>query len=314
MGSKHSNQKNSHYMPTKDTKMYQNDKKFETIQSRRQINCNYKCLCRIAFSSQLKQYIISDCEDRTLKILDFNGNYLSSINPSSILKCPWAIFIHANEIFVADGQLGKIIVFNLQFKHLRDFGDDKIDLVECLAIDDIQQNEVENRLVFLYAADYRNNLVTVWNCKNGKFKDQFKVQSPCDIAVNENKIYISSENIFRFLPNTRRLNYVNGENCILVLDKFNYNLLNKIKCTNWLAPNCLYFDKVNNHLITIAFDIDEDMNVSKTRFLYVIDQDTLDCLYRINLNVDKTSDMCIVDTRILFVRGPFSPPICMIEF
>ena len=151
--------------------------------------------------------------------------------------------------------------------------------------------------------------------KTGAFKKQFGIDSPVDIAVDDCKIFITRDNSFKFLPS--KLDHLKGENCIFVLDKFYYNIMNKIRFNNWLSPNCIHFDKENNHLATIAFDIDDELNVSKTRFLYIIDKDTFTCLYKINLNVDKTSDMCIVesegDIRALISRGPFKPGICLIE-
>ena len=290
---------------------------FETIKTLTEISCEYKCLCRIAFCNKLGQYIVTDCEDKTLKIFDFDGKFIKSINPSLMLRCPWAICVSkSNEIFVADGKLGKILVFNTEFKYLRDFGRRKVDLVECITIDEHIEEDGDQSV--LYAGDYLNNLVTIWNSKNGAFKAQFNIQSPADIAVDKHKIFITSENSFQFLPNTRKLNYLKGENSIFVLDKTNFKVLNKIRFNDWLSPNCIHFDNENNHLATIAYDIDESMNVSKTRYLHVIDKDTFTCLYKIDLNVEKTSDMCIVERnneiRALFSRGPFKPGICLIKF
>ena len=311
MGSMQSNQKNNDDLKSNIFEI-NNIKTFDTIKSIKEINCDHKCLCRIAFSDMMNQFIITDCEDNTLKLIDIDGNYKRSVNPNSILKCPWAICISksTNEIYVADGQLAKIIVFDIDFKYLRGFGDDKINLVECMTIDD----NATSSEIFLYAADYRNSLVTVWNSETGKFKLQFSIQSPSDIGIAGDKIFITSENKFQFVSNTRKLDYLNGENCIYVLNKLNFDVINKIKLSNWLSPTCIYFDRQNNHLITVAFNIDDEMNVSKTRYLYIIDQDTLTCLYKVDLNIDKTSDMCIIDKKILFCRGPFSPSVYMLEF
>jgi hypothetical protein len=328
MGSFQSNSNNTFYLQNNDENKdekcsmnfeVKNLKIFETIKTVTHISCDYKCLCRIAFCRKIGKFIVTDCEDSTLKIFDYDGNFIKTINPSLILRCPWAICVNnkSNEIFIADGKLGKILVFSAEFKYLREFGRRKVDLVECLTIDETLDDS-DNDKPTLYAADYRNNLVTIWNSRNGVFKSKFNFQSPADIAVDKFKIFITSENNFQFLPNTRKLNSLKGENSIFVLDKTNFKVLNKIRFNNWLSPNCIYFDYKNNHLATIAFDIDEEMNVSKTRYLYVIDKDTFTCLYKIDLNIDKTSDMCIVekDDQIsaLFSRGPFKPGICLIKF
>lgn len=301
--------------------------KYDSIKSIKSISYNFKWknyLCRARYFGLYKQYIISDCKYSRLKLIDIDGNYINSVNPNSIFKCPWAIYINkSNEIFVSDCELGIIVVLSSQFLILRHFGANKVGSAECITIDEdsssdeasSQQPPSNNNL--LYAADYDNNLITIWNSMTGDFVNEFEIKSPCDIGVYKNKIFVTSENNFSYCdPERRKLDTKTlvSDNCIYVFDKKNLNLLNKIKLNDWLAPICLYFDVANKQLITLAFHIYNENSVSIGRYLYLIDLETYKCKHKVNLNIDRISDMCVVDKKILLVRGPYEPSMYIVEF
>ena len=293
--------------------------KFLKIKETHSFDFNFKCLVRFAILNN-DTLVACDCESPSLKLIDINGNYLKSINPNKLLKCPWAIFItKTNTIFVSDSSLARIFVFNSNFELLRSFGlEDLVKFIEFICIDEEQ---------YLYASDFHNSLVTIWDSRSGTLLKKIQINSPTEIAINEKHIFIASQS------DENRLEIENGDSCIYVLNKSSYEIENKIKFANWLAPHCILFDADGN-LLALALerecvkDRDDHETNFETKqcsdaaqkatscktFLHLIDADNFSPISKLKLPVCNISHMALMKQKLIATHGPFHPSLFFIEF
>ena len=242
-------------------------------------------LNRIAYFEAKEQYLITDREDKTIKILSKTGNYLGEYNPNLIFEYPFAIYVNnlKNEIFVGDYKLQCIFVFDENFNKITEFGHDVAKAPNTITMDKITG--------LVYCTDYWYDKVSIWygeqpssdygdNCKTtGNFhctkytlSNEFTCDSPAYIQIADSKIFIVSAVELEIEENTSKLKDIKkGANCIFVFDKIKLCILFKIKLKDWIEPYGLVVDSQSN-IYTSASNLDNDNNISTTAYLFKFDK------------------------------------------
>lgn len=292
---------------------------------------DYKCLTRIngfihKNNPSLLTLIISDCDSNKINLLNINeiNNKNNSNNDLHGLidynfKCPWAICVYMKkeQIFISDfnafDNKSRIIIFDSSnnFNYLKEFeSDNYLKLIECLFIDENEEK--------LYASDYSNDLITIWNCNDDKYLNKIEVNSPSDCAINGNYLYVVSSEKLQSLETINTTTTNNKDtNCIYVFNKHTYLLINKIRLDNWISPACILFDTVNNYLLTLALEFNSSSSSSQhvtfTRYLYYFDIINYSFIKKVSINIDRVSDAYLWKNSLFILRGPHYPPLCVID-
>jgi DNA-binding beta-propeller fold protein YncE len=233
-------------------------------------------------------YLI-DNEENTLKIVDTCGKFIKTLEMPKLLGTrPSALcFNSKNELFIGDSRKRKILVFNKKHEFVREFGDNTIKKPDSMIIDEITN--------ILYISDYENNQISLWNTETCSLLTQFKVDSPAQMHLNKDFLYVISEGDYDFIKSTGKLRITKGSNCIFILNKQTYQLYDTIKLDNWFDCAGLHLDK-NGNLITTAYELDSDKYVSAYRMLYVFNSNGK-LQNKIPTNIDYFSDMLFVDDK-----------------
>lgn len=238
--------------------------------------------------------IITDNEHSGIKIFDFDANTFETHNPNSLLNKPLAICVNRlNELFVGDTVHKKIFVFSLdnKLKLLKVFDNPIINSPTCMTIDD------ENNENILYVTDWANNMVTIWNSYTTDFIYNFNLDSPANIKLNKEKIFILSSIMYDMDHEDKTLKSIRkGTNNILVFNKCSFELINKIEFHNWINPRGLYIDE-NLNLLTIASEMTRNQTFNDAKFLFIINQNNGELMKKIQLNGVKSgiNDMVFVN-------------------
>lgn len=263
---------------------------------------NYKIpsrtLTQMAYLKNKKQIVITDWKDECLKVIDLNGNFIGKFNANLQFFLPYAICIsNKNEIFVAVQCICSIYVFNSNFEYIKEFNKKLLKTPFSMAIDD--------NLDHLYASDYYNNIVFIFDSDTGEFFNQLLIKKPKHIAVNEKHIFIISKNTINVITKTPP----------------DYEIIQNIEFNNWYLPRSLYLDTQFNtysdnlmKVFTMAYDVDNKDNVSQTLFLFLINQNNFNCIQKTNLNLTKLNDMIIIDRKVIVISENMENPLCIIDF
>ena len=234
----------------------------------------HKFLNRISYFESKQQYLITDREDKTIKVLSNNGSYLGEFNPNLVLEYPFAIYVNnfTNEIFVGDYKKQCIYVFDENFGYITEFGHDIAKAPNTITID--------KSTGFIYCTDYWYDKVTIWNaekhnsnsyCTNYTLNNHFTCDSPAYIQVAQDKIFIVSAIELETDETTLKLKGIKkGSNCIFVVDKFKLENLFEIRLNNWIEPYGLFIDSMLN-VYTSASELDLNNNISSAAYLFKFD-------------------------------------------
>ena len=251
------------------------------------------------------EIISTDGLNSRLNICDINGNLINKFNPNGILQHPMSICINDIdpdniEIYVGDYALHKIVVFDVHFKELRDFGNQTLNVPEFIEIDR------ENFDNLLYVSDYRNNNITVWDRKAFDLKDVIEIDSPYKIKISNDKIFVVSPAQFDVLENIETGNglklkkITKGSDCVFILDKISYHVLDTITFDDWLTPSSLYIDS-NLNIYTVAYEIEKtSRTISQFKRLYIINKNGI-LIKKMQLDdIQVTADMIVLNNELIF--------------
>lgn len=227
----------------------------------------------MTLSNDGSNIILTDEQSSLIHITDLEGNLLDSKNPEGMLKQPVGICIKTlndiEEIYIGDFHEHKIFVFDSDFNYIREFGDcSSLKIPQVIAFD-----ETEKNLNSLYVSDVTNNQITVWNSTNGELEKKLEIDSPYTIRFTINKMFIISTAVFELdeYEKNKFSKITKGSNCIFVLDKESFEIINSIKIDNWLTPSTLYID-TNSNIYTLAYEIDKNNVKTEFKYFYIIDQ------------------------------------------
>lgn len=226
-------------------------------------------LVRMAYSRKQQIIYAVDNDTCSIKILTSNGAFLNEINHEYLLK-PWAICLDNDEIYIGDQGRHEILVFSLNVnnaKLTRKFGKGIVKLPSAIKVD----TRFEAKRI-LYVSDWSNNEITIWNCKNGDLLHKLDVDSPSQIEIKDNKLFIvSTINGFITTPN-RKLQWITkGSNCIFVVDLVTFKIKFNLGLEYWLKLRGLQIDDDLNILVS-AYELNDKNEVSSNRYLFSFDQ------------------------------------------
>ena len=199
------------------------------------------------------------------------------------------------EIYIGDCAVHKIFVFDSNFVYQKSFGDERLKVPQYILID---CEDPVNK--YLYASDFSNDEITVWDTNNGQFIDTININSPFSIRFIQNEIYVVSPIEFKLSTDQKVDKIEKGANCIFVLNKNKpYNIIKEIKFDNWLCPSSLHIcNKLN--IYTIAYDLDQNGVKSEFKYLFVIDING-NLIKKIALNDIKViGDMLVYNNKLIF--------------
>jgi hypothetical protein len=151
----------------------------------------------------------------------------------------------------------------------------------------------------LYVTDFENNQISSWNSESGKYISQYKIDSPGQIQINNDKLIIISENDYEHNKSTGRLRITKGSNSLFILNKNSMDIVKKIKLDDWFDPCGLFIDQ-NSNILTTAFELDHEKYISTHRLLYKFDASG-NFLSKTKLDhIENFSDMVAFDRKLYF--------------
>jgi hypothetical protein len=249
--------------------------------------------------------LATDLYKFVLVLFDIEGNYLKSFNPHNLLDLPIGVCVlskdldedsdsdeESNEekIFVGDGANHKVFVFDLNFNLKYQFGDENMKVPYYMKIDNAYDKSR------LYASDYENHEITVWNAKTGKFIDKTFIRAPMQICLTEDCLYVSNY-LYQFEQyDNGVVKFNEAGNCITELNKETLGVLRRIT-GDWFAPNLLSVESNGNiNIAACAFD-----NVSPSQMLSFFTIDPNGKVLKeveMEMHRDEKEDIILVDNRI----------------
>lgn len=235
-----------------------------------------------------KKLVFCDYDDQSIKLIDYNGNYLGAYNPNSVFDAPFAVCVNDNDdIYVGDHTKKQIFVLNSSISLKFEISHQLIYMPYSMCIDNSSKR--------LYVAEWRKDMITIWNSSTGSYVDKLSVFSPLNIKLN------SSDKLF-----------IVSIECILVYDYRHLEYLFKIDLENWTNLRGITFDYDEINILIIAR---ENKNYSQSQCLFVFDGDNGDLVRKTELNNSKFIDFCLVERKkLLLIRGSVKPAICLITF
>lgn len=248
--------------------------------------------------------IMTDGSNGVLYICNLDGKLIDTINPDGELDQPCAICIYQSnnkyQLLVGDFSHQKVLVFDINYNFIRKFGNENIIEPQSMSID---YEVPDDRQKLLYVSDIVNNVVTVWSVDNGQMTDKLNIDTPFTIKFSIDKMFIESPAYFELDENTpNKLKKIKkGSNCIFILDKFKYEVLNEVKFSNWLTPSALHVD-CDMNMYTIAYELDDNQIKSHSKYLFMIDKDGKNIQKKIYLdNVNRINDVAFLPNKLFIV-------------
>ena len=236
-----------------------------------------------------------------IHICDLNGNLIESKDPDGLIDQPIGICILTKEngdeeIYIGDCAEHKIFVFDSDFIHRDTFGDERLKIPQYILID----HDKNLNSIYLYASDFSNDEITIWNTKNGAYIDSIKVNSPFTIRFDTDHIYAVSPTEFTLLDDKKVEKIEKGANCIFILKKNKpYDLVKIIEFSDWLCPSSLHICNEMN-IYTVAYDLDLNGVKSDFKNLFIIDFNG-NIIKKIALNdIQVIGDMLIFKNKLIF--------------
>ena len=199
--------------------------------------------------------LITDFGRKLLHCCDLEGKIMKSWNPNNILMGPVGVCVLKvtnvsvdEKIFVGDNELHKIFAFTSNFEFLFRIKGENLKSSNFMKID----NGFDSSR--LYALDWKNDALTIWNTNDGKFIDKVHIETPGGIDFTTNRLFVSSfvTNITTAKNKTIKIN--KGGNCIFEIDKKSFVLIRKIT-GSWYSPFLLEIEPSgNSHLVAKIFE------------------------------------------------------------
>lgn len=245
---------------------------------------NFTRMACYTSKDESQNLIAVDPRSKFLKRLSaVTGQFLDKLNPKSLLDAPSAICVNekSNEIFIADRRNHKILVFNSDIAFLRKFGNkSKLNDPTDMVID-AEKNQ-------LFVANYDNETVSVWDSINDNCINEFHIESPSNIRLNEKNIFILSNSESKIPVRT------NQQNLIFLLNRSLLSIDKIIKIDNWCDLRGLYLDR-DTYIVTSAKE-----TANGFRFFYLIDFNGK-LIFKTNSNSVMLQDFLIVNRKNMFI-------------
>lgn len=169
-----------------------------------------------------------------------------------------------NEIYVYDATYQAIFMFNPSFLLLKSIPHSE--RAEFMELDASEQN-------MLYTSNWLNDKVILYNTENGQRLTEISVVSPWNIKIKNENLYIVSKTIVEYEGGSakRFKSFVQGDNCILIINKRTFLMINIVKLNNWLSPVGIHVDEFLN-VWSAAFKLDYNSSQSECEHLWKFDQ------------------------------------------
>lgn len=286
---------------------------------------NCLSLIRMKFINNSECILASDRRYKTLNLIDKNGNFIKLVKKMEHLTEPFALCVSKmNKIYVGDHVDKKIIVFDQEFNCVNEFHNENLIESSSIAIDEYDDHD-QHETGSLYVTSKFMNTITVWNSVNGAYITKFKINKPEFINVlDEHRLVVigrqnnNSNNATNyFLADTTSVdnkNIIYSSNCIFIVNKHTFDIMNKICLNNWFDLKGLYIDH-NLNIYTCAKEYEEQFNnnitnnefrinnvqVKNFRYLYVFHEKSGYCLQKTKIELlSEANDMLIYKNKAFF--------------
>ncbi len=202
-----------------------------------------------------------------MHLLDLDGHILKSFNPDNLLKRPSGVCVlnsdtNEERIFVGDSGQNKIFVFDSKFQLKFKFS--QLMQAGYMRID----NEFNKSR--LYVCEYVNDRLTILDSRDGKFINNIDVETPKQIFFTLDNFYVCSPVADALVINNKVIKINKGGNCIFEIEKRTLEIKRRI-IGNWYSPLLLNIES-NGIFQIAAYTYDENLIISKNRYLQIIDQ------------------------------------------
>ena len=240
--------------------------------------------------------LITDIEYNLLRLLDLDGNILTSFNPNNILTEPAGVCIlkeqNEEKIFIGEWGQHRISVFNSNFDLQFQFSDENLKHPWYMRIDNVFNHSR------LYVSDHEYNIITIWNTNNGAFIDKIDIDTPCDVNFTESSLYVSSRVFEHHLEKNGNVRSVKkGGNCIFLFDKESLQIKRRI-IGNWYSPRLINIE-LNGNLNIVAYMFYDNITPSEIRYFLRIDQNGK-IIEKVEIDgLNQVTDSMLVNNKII---------------
>jgi hypothetical protein len=246
--------------------------------------------------------IVSDFEDESLKLFDSENKLVDTIRHEKIKK-PWSLCIDSyDNLYLCElskTPLTTILIFDSNLKFVYEF---ELKKWRNPAVDSIIIDEQSSRKILLVSSRC-DNKIGVWNGMNGEFLKLIDICCPYFMQFNDDNLFVISGTDFKIDKDRRLAKLNNGLNCIFILNRYSYEIVKKIRNSNWISPIGLSI--IDSNIITVARYINEENVVSNHRCYLVLDingkvKEKIE-LDGLNFSVNCISDLLFYEKKIIFL-------------
>jgi hypothetical protein len=270
---------------------------------------NAKYLNRMTLFNKGTNILVTDYINGGLHILDLDCNYIRVVHQYDCLKLPSGICVQVKEngdevIFVSDDEAKKVFLFDSSFKLIKTIGND-LNFVNYISVD-------SKNLYVSHGID----IVSIIYLNECRLITKLKIERPFQSTSDLNKLYIVSNFDGEWDEENRKVNKIKNGNYINIISKFNFNIIKKIQFVNWLLPRSIYLSNDGN-IYTTAFELDNNNNYSKNKYLLQINKENNKIMNKIELNdIDMFYDSIYLNNKIIlcFVNLDKGNEMRIIEF
>ena len=248
--------------------------------------------CQMLFLNESNEILLPDYVNSTLKLFDLSGDIIKIIHVQG-LHYPRTICRNNNNKQIIVSNFDNIIILNENFRLQRKILND---ICDYMILDSVKSQD------FLYCTNNASNKLKLFNMNSYEKIKEIEIDSPLHMAVNFNKIYVTSLTFFEYdEENLKQFKRVkSGSNCIFVLNKKSLKVLKVFKFDNWLCPHGLFVDE-NKILITTAFKLNlKNKEVSNFRYFILVNRHG-EIIHEILLNdIQNFVDAILVEKKLIF--------------
>lgn len=259
--------------------------RFKQIKSNKPLNLPAKRLTRMTYLPSRRRILYCDSDANLILVTDSYGSFLNKTTLEQ-LKKPHSICVSSarkHEIYIADNELGRIFVYDIQFKFKRELETLKLHKPFEMTCDN-EQNDV-----LMITHEEKNELLVI-NGDNGEIiHTKSNIEKPTYVKCKSDNIFI-----------------ISNLDTIIILRKDTYDTLTQIKFDNWCNIRGLYINN-KNQIFTTSYE--KNFPIA---FLNLIDINGV-LLSKVYIHMKEVEDMLVIDDKKFFFNTETSSP-CVLEF
>ena len=211
-------------------------------------NCG---LGRMALFKNDSKLLIADKKNSSILIFDIlNKKKTETIIIEGVsLKEPKAVYVHEEDVYVADWGFKQILIFDSNFKFKRKIAEN-IKRSNYLSV-----NQHKSEMKVLFISHTRDNEISLWDIFGDNFLQKVDIEAPRDLKFRDDVLFILSKNGIIMM----------NKNTLLIKTVIDFNDIS--------FPHSLHLSETSIYLI--GYSVDKNEGKSKNFYLFIFDNSNL---------------------------------------